>query len=222
MTVWLVAGTPMGQPYPCRCGDVDPDPPAWLIEVARRAGRSRDQIPKCRPYLAQKGKRAGRWWSYCECWGRRRDSGLPVDCCAHHEWNPAYVVTSSLGIATVQQPATVYEASGLPESDDGLDVEDRMVHDWETGLAPYARRWAAAELTCPCATPWDAERDARKMGYHCPGEGCHENFLNWSVAVAHQRFVTMPCKSPASMFDIDGRPVYRARMVGVYVVWSRA
>lgn len=217
---WLVAGTPTTGLYPCACDQVDEDPPGWLVEMAQREGRGRDQIPKCRPYLAKKGKRAGRWWSYCDCWGRRRDEALPPQCCAWHAHNPAYDITSALGIDAVRQPATVYEASGLPEPDDGLDVEDRMVHDWETGLAPYVRRWAPAELTCPCLTPWDAEKDARKMGYHCCADGCHRNFRNWSVAAAHKRYVTLPCKDPATQRNIDGEPVYRAQMVGAHIVYG--
>lgn len=217
---WLVADTPTTALYPCACDQIDSDPPAWLVEMALREGRRRDQIPKCRPYLARKGKRAGRWWSYCDCWGRRRDGDLPGHCCAWHEHNPAYDVTSALGIATVQQPASIYAASGLPEADDGLDVEDRMVHDWETGLAPYVRRWSPAELVCLCRTPWDGITDARKVGYHCSGEGCHQNFVNWSRAVAHQKYVTMACKDPATQVNIDGVPVYRAQALGGFVVWN--
>jgi hypothetical protein len=216
---WLIAKTPADAPYPCACDQLDDDPPAWLVEAARRAGRSREQIPKCRPYLAQKGKRAGRWWSYCDCWGRRRDDALPEHCCAWHEHNPAYDITGALGIAAVaQRPVSIYAASGLPEADDGLDAEERIVHDWETGLAPYVRRFTAAQITCPCATPWDGITDARKVGYHCPA--CCHNFVNWGRAQAHQKYATMVCKDPATQLNIDGVPVYRAARLGGHIVWN--
>lgn len=213
----LVAGPPV-ELYPCFCDEIDDDPPGWLVELAAREGRRRDQIPRCRPYLAKKGKYAGRWTARCDCWGRRRDERLPGHCCANHEHNPAYATTSELGIATAQQPTTIYAASGLPERDDGLDPEERLIRDWETGLAPYVRRFTPAELTCPCPTPWDGIKDARKVGYHCCA--CHQHFVSWSRALAHQRLVTVPCKDPSSQRDIDGNSVYRSKVVGAYVVWG--
>jgi hypothetical protein len=213
----LVAGPP-AESYPCFCDEIDDDPPEWLKEAVRRDGGNARAIRRCRPYLAKKGRNAGRWTARCDCWGRRRDDDLPGGCCANHEHNPAYDVTGALGIATVAQPATVYAASGLPEPDDGLDAEERLIHDWAAGSAPYVRRFTHAELHCPCATPWDGITDARKVGYHC--SGCHQNFVNWRRAQAHQKYVTMACKDPRTQVTIDGVPVYRATTLGGFVVWN--
>lgn len=59
--VWLIAGTSIEEPYPCRCST--PDPGTW-------AGRW------CRHYG---------WFSPgCPCWGTPQDerTGRPAGCCA--------------------------------------------------------------------------------------------------------------------------------------------
>lgn len=223
---WIATGTALAELYPCACDEFDPDPPAWLIEAVRREGGDPKRILRCRPYLAQKGRRAGRWWSYCDCWGRRRDNGLPDHCCAWHEHNPAYAVgsTLSIGPATPTRPATgrrsPFEVSNLPEPDDGLDVEARILLDMDTYREPWVRRWKPEEITCTCPTPWDGISDARKVGFHCCADGCHQNFRNWSASVAHHRELTAPCKDPRTQVNIDGDRVYRGQVIGTFTVWG--
>lgn len=82
---------------------------------------------------------------------------------------------------------------------------------------PYARRWAAEEVTCPCETPWDNEK--RPGGLHCTN--CHTNWKGAAVMAMHQRRVTDPCRPPASLVDVaTGRPVVVARRQGGFVIWG--
>lgn len=83
--------------------------------------------------------------------------------------------------------------------------------------ALYVRRWAAAELTCDCPTPWDS--DKRPGGVHCVN--CHTNWKSVSVMAMHQRRVTDPCRPPATLVDCGtGRPVVHGRREGAFVVWG--
>jgi hypothetical protein len=57
---WIIAGTLLGQPYPCRCHELSP----WDT--------------------SQCGSR------YCACWGRLDTQNVPADCCARRKvWESA-------------------------------------------------------------------------------------------------------------------------------------
>lgn len=239
---WLVASHREGRPvtsaevYPCRCLDVDDEPPGWKLERAQREGKR--AVLRCDPYLARKGRLVGRWANRCDCWGRRRDDTLPGHCCSRHEGNPAYATTSALGIealtadesggyplgrmlGNMAEADRQYGHDGVHVPDDDLERLERMAAPWfdhEPDPEPYVRTWSAAEVTCPCRTPWDAVKDARQCGYHCVS--CHNHFKSWAVARAHQRNVTDPCKDPARQLNVDQRPVFRVTTVGGFVVWA--
>lgn len=228
---WLVASHREGRPvtsmevYPCRCLDIDEEPPGWKLERAQREGRR--TVLRCDPWIAKKGRLVGRWDNRCPCWGRRRDDALPGHCCSRHEGNPAYATTSALGIEAL----TPDDSGGYPlgrmlgnmlEADrqfsDGEPADAPWFDDGEPASEPYVRTWSAAEITCPCRTPWDSVKDARQCGYHCVA--CHENFKNWAASRAHQKQITDRCKFPGRQLNVDGRPVYRVSTVGGLTVWT--
>lgn len=207
---WLIASKAIGEEvwpdgslYPCMCEQEDPDPPWWKIE---RAERTRTKIYLCSPYLAKKGHWAGKVTNRCGCWGRRRDDRLPEGCCAWHDDNPAYGVTTSLGIETLQRakPRPVEEVT-LPEA----PVPER------TGV--YRRKFAKTECTCTCPTPWDEITNPMQVGYHCVS--CHTHWRSWAASVVHQRHLG-PCKDPRSAKNVDGAPIARARMDGPFLIWG--
>lgn len=89
---WLVASLKEGRPitldeaYPCRCEDLDDDPPQWKVERAKRTGDG--TVFRCDPWQV---KGTAEWRNRCDCWGQALE-GKPEGCCAHHERNPRYLV----------------------------------------------------------------------------------------------------------------------------------
>lgn len=239
LNTWLVASAREQRPvtldevYPCRCEDLDPDPPQWKVERAKRADGN---VYRCDPWISKKGRNVGQWDNRCPCWGQVRD-GRPDGCCAHHEGNPRYIEVGPDGrplhatippdreagwrapherverdIEDVHPSAAYAEALGMP-----VDVEPD----------PYVRRWSHAELHCDCRTPWDhiVDKDGkpteRGAGFHCSADGCHTNWRNAATALMHKRSVLVPCRRPESIVDVEtGASVLRARMEGGFTVWG--
>lgn len=215
----LVIGGP-GELYPCRCADLDPDPPAFVADQYPPG-----QVPRCRPWVSKKGKDFGLTLSRCPCWGRLRDERLPDTCCARHEHNPWYLGAAEVAAlkhaaivaeyARSASPATVFEDVELPDDDTpGAPVRE-----------PYRRRWLADQLTCLCPTPWDhvVDKNGRPLergaGYHCVG--CHTNWVNYATATAHRRALAGPCLPPADIRDCEtGRRLLYAQDVGGFEVWA--
>lgn len=237
--IWLDSGRRTCQVDPCRCDEVDDRPPAWLVQRAERTG---EIIYRCRPYIPKKGKWAGRWHNYCPCWGRQRD-GMDAECCAWHDWNPAYVPPGAMP----ELPPGFWDGVKSPHDDLRDDLLDEFAAGWRAPHErserdtdfdwdhhsgeiehrqieePYHRRWPAVEVTCACPTPWDGmltkdgQVDARKVGYHCVS--CHHNFRSLSAAGPHQRGLV--CRAPGSILDAErGTRVYRATDDGVFVIWG--
>lgn len=242
---WIIAGTPASDPYPCQCEKVDPDPPQWKVERARRTGDP--TVFACDPYVSKKGKDVGQWVNRCSCWGDKPD-GKPEGCCAHSPHNPRFRVildgvvvaqTAPLPIAREAGWRAPHERAERPIIDADLDSYLALDEYAEalgmprdtpgpSELGPYLRRWTHVELHCTCPTPWDhlVTRDQdgklkaqRGVGHHCTD--CHENFRNPNVAQAHRRTVLDPCRPPATVRDPEyGTPILRQRVEGPYVIWS--
>lgn len=228
----LVACEP-GAAYPCRCEDVDPDPPQWKRERAARSGEN--TVLRCDPYLGKRGKWAGRWNNMCPCWGQSPE-GKPQGCCAYHPHNPRNTGYALLGLdgEHVRLPGQTVEV--LPgERKDRRRVVDIEGVDPEYAISlglpvdiepePYVRRWAHAELHCACRTPWDHMVDAkgkpleRGIGFHA--SCCHTNWRNSAVAAMHKRSITDPCRPPESIVDVErGVPVLRARNELGFTIWG--
>lgn len=130
-----------------------------------------------------------------------------------------------------QQPGTsmsdmLVDPTTEPEARPMLDVElPDLGEEYSEELGeplfarrPYVPRWTAAERNCACPTPWDGEKV--KIGFHCSGDGCHQNFMSWSASIAHSKWVMDPCKDPATVLNIDGIPVYRQTAIGAHLVWA--
>jgi hypothetical protein len=251
---WIVASQREGRPvaggladlYPCRCEDIDTDPPIWKRERAARTGDPTVFI--CDPYVSKKGHNVGRWTNRCPCWGGRRDHARE-GCCAHHEGNPRYLPVGPDG-RPLAAPllAEMLHDTIPPSRDAGWQAPheriERPIHDvapaaayaealgipYEAEPEPYVRRWKHAELHCDCPTPWDhmTSRDsdgklkvARGHGHHCSADGCHTNWRSYAASVVHCRDVTKPCTPPQSIVDCEtGEPLLRARMDGPYLIWG--
>jgi hypothetical protein len=236
---WLVTGAALDELYPCRCDLEDPDPALWKVERARRSHDPR--IYLCDPY--QK-KGSAEWRNRCFCWGRLRDDRLPEGCCAYSAHSPRYSVTvEGVRLASDETPGPEESAPGrapqvhaeVEPGDDQMSVsqdgglEIGQVYADETGdhvviRMPYIPRWTAAERTCECKTPWDAEK--RVSGWHCTG--CCTNWRNLGVGMGHLRRLPggrTQCRDPRDMVDVGpgpttGAPVVRMRMEGMHVVWG--
>lgn len=199
--LWAGTNTPACQPYPCRCNAYKAKKPAW--------GRDRCWWVK---------KTTGRTISECPCWGQVRND-KPASCCVHHPANPRY--------APPPAPRSLDDLDVAPlldfdrDHDRGRPVVDVALLDWngfdpEVEHAPYERRWAAAELTCGCPTPFDEQKPAR--GWHCAS--CCSNFTSYAVGEVHRRRWTEPCRPPDTVRDVDtGFALLRQGADGV---WSAA
>ncbi len=233
--IWLGSGRRNCEPPVCHCEDIDPDPPSWKSERARRSGESAVYI--CDSYIAKKGHWAGRWTNRCPCWGAVRDS-LPEGCCAWHPWSPRYAPLQPGTSLPVLAPMHGAPVAGTGTYLDALDgrrpVEDAQASSayadalgipLDVAPAPYVRRWTREELHCDCPTPWDhmitkdGKVSEKGIGFHCVQ--CHCNFLNPGVAALHRRSILEPCRDPATIRDPErGTRVMRARDAGGMVVWS--
>lgn len=235
--VWLGAGVRGCQPFPCRCEDIDDDPPQWKIERARRTGET--AVYRCDPYISKKGYNVGQWVNRCPCWGQLRD-GKPEGCCVNHSGNPRYVEVGPDGrplgrpsIATILpgRPADWQAPHERAERRPVEDVEASTAYADAIGIpldvepTPYVRRWTREELHCDCRTPWDhmitkeGKVAEKGIGYHCAA--CHNNFRNSAVAGMHQRDIMLPCRPPASIVDFEtGARVLRMKLEGAHAVWG--
>lgn len=180
---WLAVGKPTCLPYPCQCFAYRASRPEW--------GRERCWWVK---------RNTERTVSGCPCWGQPRD-GKPGTCCVHHSANPRY--------APPPPPPTLDDLDVAPLLDDWDRPAPRVdagLLDWngfdpEVEYASYERLWAPEELTCDCLTPFDQDR--RPTGWHCAGEGCHQNFKSYAVGAVHRRRWTEPCRPPWTIVDVD-------------------
>ncbi len=188
---WPGTGTPLCQPYPCRCAQTKANRPEW----------ARDSC-----WWIQ--KTTGRATSRCPCWGRERIDGLPGSCCAHHSANPRYAPVI---------PVTLDDLDVAPLIDwERPQRRDVAEYDWtdpEEEYAPYEARWTAAERGCECPTPWDGKKNVK--GWHCCD--CHQHFASYGVGEVHRRRWTEPCRQPETILDVDtGHPLMYQGADGVW------
>lgn len=210
---WIATGAPTCLPTPCQCEATKAAAPEW----------ARDRC-------WWKDKKTLKIKSRCPCWGARRD-GRPADCCALHLANPQYLdvrAATFLAMSALTDPNATKDAQmtapGADEPDErpdtgGLwdDWDDMPPNPYEVVRMPYAARWTREELHCDCSTPFDSSKTS--TGWHCPGEGCHQNFRSWQVGSMHRRFWTDPCRPPDSLVDVDtGDPLMRQDAQGVWGV----
>lgn len=231
---WIAGGNLNCEPAPCRCEDIDTDPPQWKVERARRSGDS--SVFVCDPYISKKGYNVGRWTNRCPCWGLDRD-GRPDGCCAGHPHNPRYAELGPDGLPLVTTLEPAREAGWqAPHERAERRVEDitpTTAYVAALGMPvddepePYVRRWTHAELHCSCATPWDHMRDkdgkqlVRGIGQHCGDDGCHRNFRNLPTLLMHRKTVLEPCRDPATIVDVmTGEPLLKARVDLGFTVWG--
>lgn len=196
---WLATGAPTCLPYPCVC-------PQTRADAAERYPWTLPD-PKC-------------WWkteagairSRCACWGDTRD-GKPGDCCSHHSANPRYVwegeafdVVDGDVVYVDQGPADPAELPPAgwhaPHDREPLWLDDGEPYgpDPRRERKPYVRRWAPDEISCPCATPWDAAK-TKTAGMHCVG--CHRDFANVMTHEMHRRSWGQECRDPGTVTDVD-------------------
>ncbi len=203
---WLGIDAPTCLPMPCQCEATKTANPEWGRRERCWWRSKRDHRIHCR----------------CPCWGSPRD-GRPGDCCAHHSANPRYIgaIPETLDEAAEVQPHDV-ERDDPHETNPEAEDLDGLFSDWDDNpyavvRQPYVARWTRAELHCPCITPFDQSKTS--TGWHCPGEGCHQNFKSWQVGSMHRRLWTEPCRPPAGLVDVDtGQHLMRQDAQGVWGV----
>lgn len=194
--IWPVTGTAACMPYPCKCADTRKSRPKWAQDSCW--------------WIKKTTERAT---SKCPCWGRVRDEALSGNCCSWHPENPRY--------APPPAPITLDDLDVAEYVWDRPERRDAAEYDWsdpEEEFAPYELLWTAEERTCGCKTPFDGARPPR--GWHCSGEGCHQDFASYAVGEVHRRRWTEPCRPPDTVRDIDtGFALLRQGADGV---WSAA
>lgn len=191
--LWLAAGTPSCQPYPCQCRSTRENAPDW----ARRQGQARCFWQK----RGLEGTPGGGYRSRCPCWGTDR-TGKPGDCCAHHSANPRYAV-APVGVADPDLPPFEIptEPAGWHAPHERNEPEpDEHEYDWPDEIRePYVRRWSREELTCECVLAY--ANDKRSVATHCVS--CCNDFANVRTAAVHRRLWTQPCRDPWKIVDCD-------------------
>lgn len=204
--LWIAAGTPGCQPYPCRCQQTRDGAPLWVI----KQGQARCYWQK----RGQEDTPGGGYRSRCPCWGGNRE-GKPGDCCAHHSANPFYAAVVVTGSADPDVPAVEVPEPLDVDMPPTLDDEpDESAFDWPDEIRePFIRRWPVEELHCDCATPFD--NDKRSVAFHCTS--CHENWANVQTSAVHRRRWTEPCRDPRRVRDcVTGRPLLYADADGIW------
>lgn len=204
--VWLATGTPIGDPYPCRCATDrctgDGHCPCWGQPV-------HDGVPAgcCRHLPAS---RALAEWTPDDL--NSPEATAPVVA-------PMPVVAAAAGFrrdsATGELAAVV---APLRPSDPLPAGDDEQVERSFALLASDAKaRIAAGGWQCTCPTPWDGKK--KTSGHHCPE--CHTNWSSYGLASMHRR--DGRCMPPSSIVDVStGHPLVHVIRVGGFDVWCKA
>lgn len=214
--MWIVAKTPIDEPYPCRC-------------VFKRDLPCRCTDPARVQMVIANG------WPLCPCWGMPVHEKLPPGCCRHgmdgflppappplddgrYEHDPdcrtrEIVMATSAGIQRIIVPAYL----PAPDPEDETEEERHLA-----AQALERARRIVTENTCPCPTPWDGQK--RAAGRHCPR--CCRNFASDAASEMHRRSGDpwQECRDPALVIDVDrGTPLLARRPVdGGFLVWGFA
>jgi len=208
--LWIIAGTPLGAPYPCRCN-------------LGRSGVCRCGDPDRVRLVVADG------WPLCPCTGQPWHDGLPDGCCRASgrivadpvapSPDSGPVVTRELVMATDAGIVRLTLPAYLPAVSVAVEVPgfDDAESGWRDAIAEA--REAIAANSCTCRTPWDGQ--PRPAGMHCV-DCCH-NFASWAAARMHRdtgRYDAV-CRDPRGVVDVDtGRLLMCVRLECGMPVWG--
>ena len=204
---WIIAGTPINRPYPCRCKLDNRDGHCWMLNPGAVDWATRQRALVCR------------------CWGQDPDRAEETCCrtspdsiALFHRIRPGRDVDKN---PDPPAPVVVEPDTGdiyVPPAADPDPAEDVDIDQVTSGLV--RDRIAAILATCTCKTPWDNDRSKRHRGYHCPD--CHTSWASATLAEMHRRDVFARCREPATIRDVGtGEPLLVAtRVAGGLMVWS--